>query len=523
MPACKGKLNNGEPCPKTVRRGQKYCRWHDPGDESWREIYVRLEKASPEEKTDIVLKLIENHPEHRLVLSERGGQKANLISIDLSIEALEKKRILSGVDEPSWWYIGNSRHGANLFLAELQGADLSAANLQGAFLAGANLQGATLEFAKLQGASFGDPFRHSVQLFRVNLQNASLKYSDLNKAYLYGANLQEASLFEANLQGAVLIGANLQKADLMNSDLRNAHLNGANLKWANLGQADLQETHLGGAILSEAYLHFANLQNADLVLANLQGAQLNSANLHDADLMDANLQGANLSDAKLQNVDLTIVKSISNVFMSGAWLDRTRIRQEQIGDAIMEEKERDYASAKYGYLALKQNFDDIGDYTAASWAYRKERRMKKLEAQHNGRDLFSEHEWKKGAVSYLKFFSDTLIEWLCDYGESVWRIICWMIILLLVIGPILFTITGGFVWPKDLYNNYFSLSSFWLKFWFSYRLCLLYTVDAFITANFSGLQPSNETVKLASGFFSFAGVFLVGLLGFVAGNRIRRS
>jgi hypothetical protein len=43
------------------------------------------------------------------------------------------------------------------------------------------------------------------------------------------------------------------------------------------------------------------------------------------------------------------------------------------------------------------------------------------------------------------------------------------------------------------------------------------------TASFSGLQPINDAVKLTSGFFAILGIFLSGLLGFVAGNRIRRS
>ena len=129
--------------------------------------------------------------------------------------------------------------------------------------------------------------------------------------------------------------------------------------------------------------------------------------------------------------------------------------------------------------------------------------------------------WQK--KNYFKFLSDVVVEWLCDYGESVWRVIGWMAGLLFILGPFVFSRLGGFVWRQDLVGNYYALSSAWDRFWFSYRLYLLYTLDTFTTSSFSGLQPINDAVKFASGFFAIAGIFLAGLLGFVAGNRIRRS
>jgi hypothetical protein len=97
-----------------------------------------------------------------------------------------------------------------------------------------------------------------------------------------------------------------------------------------------------------------------------------------------------------------------------------------------------------------------------------------------------------------------------------------MAVLLFIVGPILLSSLGGIAWTKELTHEYFELSS-WDRFWLWYRTYLLYTLDTLTTANFSGLQPINDAVKLASGFFAIAGIVLAGLLGFVAGNRIRRS
>jgi len=201
----------------------------------------------------------------------------------------------------------------------------------------------------------------------------------------------------------------------------------------------------------------------------------------------------------------------------------TKLEHEHLGGAIGEELSGDYSEAKYGYLALKQNFDNLGDYDASSWAYRKERRMEKLEARVKGRAGFYSRSWGEAATSYFKFVSDVIVEWLCDYGESVWRVIGWMVALILIVGPFLFSAIGGLLWPGNLLEDYFALPTLWHQFWYRYFLYLLYTLDALTTASFSGLQPANTALKLASGFFSIAGIFLVGLLGFVAGNRIRRS
>src|SRR5688572_23495597 len=108
MPNCQGKLSDGKPCPKTVKKGQKYCRWHDPEDESWREVYERLEKATPEEKTRLVLDLIKDHPEQRLVLPEREGWKANLRGVNLPggpfFYANLRGVIMPGADLHAVWF-----------------------------------------------------------------------------------------------------------------------------------------------------------------------------------------------------------------------------------------------------------------------------------------------------------------------------------------------------------------------------------------------------------------------------------
>ena len=217
-------------------------------------------------------------------------------------------------------------------------------------------------------------------------------------------------------------------------------------------------------------------------------------------------------------------------------MDRTRLwRWEQLGGAIGEELEAEdrkleardrawrYGEAKRGYLALKQNFEDLGDYDAASKAYRKERRMEKLEAYQRARAAFQERKLWLAFARGAKAAGDLLVELLCDYGESVWRVIAWMLALIFVAGPALVALLGGLYWTGDNYSTYYRLTSPLLRWLYACWQYVLYILEAFTTAGFAEMKPVNDFVRLVSGLIAMSGIVLAGLLGFVAGNRIRRS
>jgi len=183
---------------------------------------------------------------------------------------------------------------------------------------------------------------------------------DLSFAHLEGANLAFA-----RLQNADLRGARLEKAQLGGARLDNAHLSGAHLESATLWGTHLEHAYLLGACLQDAKLFGAHLQNADVAFADL-----GTADLRFADLENATLSGADLN----------------RVAWHQAHLHRTRLRHEQLGPAIGDELaargqihylRATFREAREAYLALKTNFDSIGRYDDASWAYVKERRMER--------------------------------------------------------------------------------------------------------------------------------------------------
>jgi hypothetical protein len=98
-----------------------------------------------------------------------------------------------------------------------------------------------------------------------------------------------------------------------------------------------------------------------------------------------------------------------------------------------------------------------------------------------------------------------------------------MVCLLLILGPALIALSGGLTYPEGNLRYYGSLSSPLVRQFYAYGQCLLYMLDTFTTASFSALRPATDGLRFVSGFMAIVGIALTGLLGFVVGNRIRRS
>src|SRR5262249_16288055 len=124
--------------------------------------------------------------------------------------------------------------------------------------------------------------------------------------------------------------------------------------------------------------------------------------------------------------------------------EKTRLRHEQLGEALGEELAGDFTGASQGYLALERNFSGLGDQIAAGWAYRKRRRMQKMAELSRARDRFRAGQLQSAARSFTNYASDQLVEWLCDYGESIPRVLASLLILHLFFTAI-YGLTGSVV------------------------------------------------------------------------------
>ena len=465
--------------------------------------YERLAASSPAERTELVLQLIQGHPQGRLELPARDGQQAILKEVRLGRADL-KDRLGPGMEPPPWWSPdtqGISLKGADLRGAHLGLADLRGADLRGAVFCGAVLRGADLREAAMEG---------------INLHGADLAGADLRGAALGEADFQEAMLEDANFQGACLRFANFSGAVLETVDLAHADLWGAIFEMSVLTRADLR-----GAILKEA-----NLRGADLTQVNLQGAVLDQADLRGACLRkvdfqgaalgSASLEGAVLTDTRLQGVDLSAC-NIAGVHLSGAWLERTRLRQEQLGEALGEELAGRHDDARLGYLALERNFVGLGDPDAAAWAYGKKRRMEKLQARERAAAAHAAREWGTAARWYAKYASDQAVEWLCDYGASVSRVL-FALLGVFLLFTLIYGVSDGVVRTTQTPSGPVAAPTRNPVDWVIFSMSAMSPT----AKNPAGLLPRNEWIQLLASIQTFLGIALAGLVGFVFGNTARR-
>ena len=496
------------------------------------DVYAELDAAPPEVRTEIVLGLIREHPDGRLVLPGRDGVRAMLDGIALPRPASGPGADRAQEPDPRR---GDGRPGLHLRSAKLRGASLRAADLRGVDLEEADLREADLEGADLRGAAMRHADLSRSRLVRANLGGANLAGADLRGALLDGADLggadlanarlEGASLGEADLRGAMLEEANLDGASIRFAKLRGAVLEGASIRRADLRGADLGDADLRGADLEDSELEEACLRASKLAGANLRTCILREADLREADMVGADLRGAvltgaNLKDAVLRNARLQEVdlsqSEIAHIGLGGAKLNDTQLQLKQLDGAIGEELAGDFERAAQGYLALERNFEGLGDKDAASWAYRRRRRMQKREALAQARAAWSKRRWRRALGRYAQYASDQLVEWMCDYGESVPRVLGSLAVVY-VAFTLIYALAGSVV--RDFEGPGGSVR--------------VATRNPIVVAIFSllvmttgspegGLAPRGDLTLLLMGVHAFLGIALTGLLGFVLGNRIRR-
>lgn len=285
----------------------------------------------------------------------------------------------------------------------------------------------------------------------------------------------------------------------------------------------LKALPLSGLLLTNSDLTGSNLNGCELVGTDLKAAVLRDAILNRAILRGAHLEGADLSGAKLVDADLEgaflTAADLTGVDFRGARLHQTRLDRRSLGKEVIQERDHKFDEAKLVYIALKKCFQSTGAYGDASWSYGRERRMgKKMNnpwraRQYYGAELTDEarQKWGFHARHTAKWVADWFVELLCDYGESIWRVACWL-------GVLWFVAAIGFWRSRALVGPNGELVT-------SFVDCLAYSLGGLTTTSFEHLQPRTvvEWMPFATAMEALLGIALTGLLGFVLGNRIGRA
>lgn len=399
---------------------------------------------------------------------------------------------------PRWWTEGVGGldlAGADLADARLEMTDFSDANLRRASLAGALARSAGFANACLEEADFAGADLSGARFTGIAGGQASFR-----EAMLEDADFSGATMRFARLDKALLDGARFEGADLWGTDFTGADADDSVFRKARLDEANLSDCNLTGA----------DFEGASLKKARLVGSRLRGANFSGAHLDGADLSGADFSRTSLVRLDLTTCK-LHRARFAGAWLEGVRLSVEQIGGMVGEEAAGEYEAAQASYLALERNLQSIGSPEGASWAYKRGRRMGRRHAGVRAREAFFARDVRGTLSSGYRWIADRFVEWLCDYGESLSRIArAFLVGIFLFAGA--YGATGGLFHEGENVPTYNPLD------------LVSYSALNMMTANPPeiGVKPLGRVTNLLVGLQGAAGIVLMGLFGFVLGNRLRR-
>lgn len=224
----------------------------------------------------------------------------------------------------------------------------------------------------------------------------------------------------------------IEKSDLNNTRNRinlNGHClhNESLIPISDLSNMSFNNCNLQGVKFANCDLHNSSFKNADLRNADLYRANLSLANLEDANLQGASLEEANLTEARLLGAKLDCANLINSV------LYRTLIQQKNLGKRIKQEFEGDYLNARIVYLRLKENFQSIGAYDSASWAYFRERVAERLSIfPFRASRFYAPQPLKSTPLIFCigfyakytaKWLSALLLEFIWGYGQKPQRVL----------------------------------------------------------------------------------------------------
>jgi hypothetical protein len=139
--------------------------------------------------------------------------------------------------------------------------------------------------------------------------------------------------------------------------------------------------------------------------------------------------------------------------------------------------------------------------------------MQKREALQQSGEAWKSRSWREAIRHSLQFTTDLTAELICDYGESVFRVLVALVSVYLFFA-VGFGITGSVIRHSGnsapvITHNPIDIA--------------LFSFAALTGASWPvGLEPRNATVQLFSCLQALLIAGFTGLFGFVLGNRIRR-
>lgn len=343
------------------------------------------------------------------------------------------------------------------------------------------------------------------QLARQSSYSLDLSHCDLLKIDLSGLNLRGVNFSHSRLRFA-----NLSNCLLQDSNFSHANCRGVNFSESDMSRADMTHAYLRDANLTQVHLYRADLENAIFLNANLTFANLYRANLTQAQSLTREVIGGQLvQDSK--NVYLKYYQRLLG--------DQHGLPSEELEEKINHIGQNRLSKGEQVYRTLKTIFMNNGQYADASWAYVKERQLRrKMHALPHARHNFAQEFPIEGRFLrlrrfgfFMRHFYFWILDWIaelsCGYGERPLRPI--LIAFVTLAGfPFIYSLIGGIVDEDGVMS---------LLDYFNYSFATFTTLGF---EQFTAVTPLAQTLSSIEGL---VGISILALLMFVLGNRISRA
>jgi hypothetical protein len=322
-------------------------------------------------------------------------------------------------------------------------------------------------------------------------EELDLRAYDLGGVNLANVELHDVVFGRHERDGAV--PARLEEATFRDSSLEHCFFS----------HAHLIEVDFRGSTLSRCDFRYADFYRTTLEQAKLALCDLYRATIRQGTVMlrtqfelvslTASLEGS--TDLRFDAFDkgdrpglVTEDESEYRGFL--VWTQRDRRVSYSSDDAVANR----FADAARTYRNLSAHWAARGQFRDAGRAYVCSRRLERSDIAPGRGDRRCMTRW------FGLWFADVL----CGFGERLWPIVPWIAIVALLPG-VLYTLFGGVAGSHGLLDD------------------LRYSFNQLTDFTPKDLSANNHLVDVVGGIQRVLGIALLGLFGFVLGNRLRSS
>jgi len=325
-------------------------------------------------------------------------------------------------------------------------------------------------------------------------------------------DVRDADLTDADLSGMrferFIFGSHGPAGDPEPAVLRRTRFRGCTFVDCKLAHVHCIRTDFRLARLEDCDLRYASFARATLANAKLAGCDFYRATFEEAVVFeDAVLERTSLSKASLGGV----VDLERGTFERGtppALVQEDPDRYAEFLQRTLSDRPGDVREAIAGrlteaaltYRTLSGLWTAQGCLPDAAWAYVRAKRLERASAS----------PWHRGTPTHgLRWLRLTAADLLCSFGESLGRVVVWIGALALLPGVGYWT-AGGVEDTSGGANAGLPDS-------------LLFSASRLTASTPERLSPATALVDWIGAAQTLFGIALIGLLGFVLGNRLRSS